>query len=207
MVVAGIAVPEVPGPEVQDAQEAGDEHPGLVVLASLAVQGPEDVHGVVGIGGGKVEQGVGHGHDDRRGDAFPAHVADQEEQFPVPDEEVEQVSAHHPGRLERPVQVDVAAVRIRREGLGQHRLLDFPGDGELVADPGPVHIGVPQFPFVAGDALDHEEQGDEGGQGQEEVEQAEFAEPAVEFLLEDDLGHPPARLLLPGRVEDEGLVM
>ena len=138
-----------------------------------------------------------HRHHDGSRDSLSAHVPYDEEEFPVPYEEIEDVPSHFPGGLEGPEYVNIGAVRERREFLGQHLFLDTPRDMEFIADPCLVHIGIPESLLVPCEPLNHQEQGRQRNQGQEEIDEPVLADIPVKLLFKDNLGDLPLRLVFP----------
>ena len=68
--VAGIAVGEQAGGEVEHTYEHRDEHTGLVAFADSPVDAPDDAFGICLCGGDGVEKAAGDGHHQGGGDAL-----------------------------------------------------------------------------------------------------------------------------------------
>ena len=132
--VAGVAVGESAGAEVEDTDEEGDEEGVLVHLRHGVVHLRHDFAGVVDAGGDRTEEAAGDGHDEGGRYAFAADVADAEEGFVVAHIEVVEVTPHLLGRGQGAVEGQLVEVGVGGEGLGKHAVLDVAGDAQLAAD-------------------------------------------------------------------------
>ena len=96
------------------------------------------------------------GHDDGRGDTLSADVADAEEQLFVAQEEVVDITANLSCGHQRAGYLQVVAVGVGQEFLGQHAHLYLLSDAQFAAQPFLYDLGFVQFPFVACKAVDDE---------------------------------------------------
>ena len=136
ILVAGVAVGELAGVEVEQAGEHGDEQHLRVVARDFGVgRGHQRAH--VRRGGAQrraLVERLAHGHEDARRQALARDVADEEEQPPrVEQEEVVEVAADFARRQHRRREVD-ATLAGQRLGARQHCHLDAARRVELAGD-------------------------------------------------------------------------
>ena len=175
-VMAAVAIVEVAGLEVDDADEHGNEDSVLIVDGHRIVQfGGNDLWGE-SLLGDSAEQIDGDGHGERSGDALAADVAHAEAETVVLEEEVVEVTAHFLGGHNGSVKVYIAAVGKSRESTGHHRHLDVACDAQFTVDAlfsggrvSQLVVGLTQFLHLLASAEvieDEEGEGDEDdGQG------------------------------------------
>src|SRR4030095_12213104 len=77
-VVAAVAIIDLTRADIQDGAKKSHEHTGLVIATDLGVQAREDFTRGAAVAGGGFEQGLGHGHKERRGNSLAGDVADGE---------------------------------------------------------------------------------------------------------------------------------
>ena len=130
-IMAGIAVEQKTGGQVEHTHEERHEHVHLVHVGNRLVDGLHDVVGQRLMGRHGAEGRTRHRHEERGGSTLARHVADAEEQLVVAEIEVEQVATYLLGRCQRGKELHVVAVVLRRELLGQHTHLDVTGNTEV----------------------------------------------------------------------------
>ena len=135
-IVTGVRVEQLPGIEVQNSEKNGDEHAGVVVTADLFVHVRKDAGRRIVVRSPRLDQGLGHGHEQRRWHSLARDITDAKtEVFVVDEEEVVEVATHFPGRLEHGEDIELAAPRVGRKDQGEHAHLDLPPDVQLVLHP------------------------------------------------------------------------
>ena len=135
-VVAGVAVVQQTVVQIEHADKGGDEHVGLVAFGQRVVEGYHNMVGLGGVSRDVAEERPCDSHDQRGRHTLARDVADAEEELLVADVEVEEVAAHILGRCQRTVDVDVVALGVGWERLGEHGHLYVVGHPQLVLDGG-----------------------------------------------------------------------
>ena len=87
------------------------------------------------------EQTTGDGHNERGGDTLSRHVADDEVELLILDEEVVEVAPHLLGRYKTSSQCEVVTLGKGREYLGNHPHLYALRDAQLALDAFPIGRG------------------------------------------------------------------
>ena len=126
--MGGIAIGEVVGTQVEHPHEGRYKHQRFVGRCNGVVHLTHNVGGTLIVASQITEEGSRDGHVERSGHALARHVADDEEQFVVLDDEVVQVAAYLLGRGHRGKKVEVIA--FRKHG-GQHAHLYVVGNDEF----------------------------------------------------------------------------
>ena len=124
--MSGIAVEKMSVHQIHDSQEKCHEHTAVIRLRHQVIDRSHDLRRVVFMGGERPEQASGHSHDQRSGNAFSADIADTEEEFIIPDIKIIQITSDFLCRGHHGTKIDFAAIRERRENLGNNRHLDPP---------------------------------------------------------------------------------
>ena len=127
-IVGGIAIGQVVGTQVEHAHEGRNKHHRFVGRCDGVVHLAHDIGCILIIACQIAEEGTCNSHVERGGHTFTGHVADDEEQFVVLDDEVVEVAAHLLGGGHRGKEIQIVAFR---EYGGQHAHLYVVGNGEL----------------------------------------------------------------------------
>ena len=133
-VVAAVAEFEQTGVEIDDAEEHGDEHHGVVAFAQAAIHAGGQLFGLQSLAGQGAEQAGGLRHEERGGNALAADISQSEVEARVVKEEIVEVAADFLGRSHGCEEVDVLAFWERWKHAGHHGHLDVAGDAQLRLD-------------------------------------------------------------------------
>ena len=75
-IVAAVTIIDLTRADIQDGAKKSHEHAGLVIATDLGIQAREDFTRSAAVAGGGFEQGLGHGHKERRGNSLAGDIAD-----------------------------------------------------------------------------------------------------------------------------------
>jgi len=130
-------------------------HEHAVVAAFQAHQAVGLVDRVQGEGDGgsnAPDQTAGHGHEQRRADAFVGHIGDDHAQPVARQREgVVEVAGHLPHAV--PGRRDLVAGELR-QALGEHAALDLVGHAQFAFQAGALHLQAVQAGILQGDPGD-----------------------------------------------------
>ena len=133
--MAGVAVSQFVGFQVEHSDKGRDKHTRLVVLGQRAPHGfCYLVSRIDVVAAGNAEHSHRHGHIEGGRNTFSRHVAHDEAEFVVVEIIVVEIAAHFLGRQQRGMDVDVGTVGQRLMGLGHHAVLNIVGNAQLVLD-------------------------------------------------------------------------
>ena len=150
------------------------------------------------------EQGLGHHHVERCGNTLARYVSDAEEQFLVADIEVKQIAAHLLGGSKLAEHVNVIAVGIWRENLGNHGHLDGSGYLQLVLYPVTCLLKFVVFQLAAYERYQHECQHGKSQKLQQFDYNAVLAQRFKDIGLRYHYCHCPAGMFYRGVIDIAG---
>ena len=153
--MARIAVAEMARLQVKDTNEHCYEHVHLVAVAHRLIQGLGNDMWFWNMGRDIAEQRTCHSHEHRGRNTLTTDIAHAEEELLVTDIEVEEVTTNGSGRCQLAVDINIVALRIWWERLGQHRHLDAMGNVQLALDSCFLGSGGLQFLHILCQRLLH----------------------------------------------------
>ena len=139
----------------QYAQKRRHEHTSIISFCQCIVKGLGNKMWFRSMWRDITKQWTRHGHHQRGRYTLTRNIADTEEQLLVANIEIEQVSPHILSRQQHTIDIDVITLRIRREGLGQHRHLDVVSHLQLVLDSSLRCRSILEFLYVFRERMLH----------------------------------------------------